>query len=79
MCQPDTNLSCRPYCHRQGYGDPYYREPGPGAALADTDFYNQRQKEILLANPASANASLNAYCNGKSGLVPADLLCSAQI
>lgn len=63
---PQLWLGCRPYCHREGYGDPYYRQVGPGAALAETDLYNQRQQQILQSNPASPNASLNAYCNGKS-------------
>ena len=56
----------RPFCHREGYGDPFYRLPGPGAALADTDLYNVAQQQILQANPISPNASLNAYCNSKT-------------
>jgi len=53
----------RPYCHRQGLGDPFYREAGPGLALADTDLYNAGQLQILRSNPANVNSSLNAYCN----------------
>jgi hypothetical protein len=56
-------LFCRPYCHRQGLGDPYYREAGPGMALADTDLHNAGQQQILASNPANLNASLNAFCN----------------
>ena len=66
-------LACRPYCHREGYGDPYNREVGPGAALADTDLYNQAEVQILQENAASPNASLNAYCNGGSGF------CAGQL
>lgn len=60
--EPGTNYSW-PYCHRQGLGDPYYREAGPGLALADTDLYNAGQLQILRSNPVDVNSSLNAFCN----------------
>jgi glucose/arabinose dehydrogenase len=60
-----TNYSW-PYCHRQGSGDPYKRDSGPGTALADTDLYNVAQKQILASNPADVNGSLNAYCNSST-------------
>lgn len=57
-----TNYSW-PYCHWEGLGDPYYRDVGPGKALADTDLYNAGQVKILASNPTDVNATLNAFCN----------------
>lgn len=57
---------CRPYCHRQGQGDPYHRALGPGLAFADPDVHNLNQTQIIDSNPANLNQSLNGYCNGES-------------
>lgn len=63
MIQEIQGLVRRPYCHWEGLGDPYYRDVGPGKALADTDLYNAGQVKILASNPTDVNATLNAFCN----------------